>query len=190
MRRNPVAMLVCLPLALAKPLYANVLPDACGSDAVSFKVKVAEATKKQPMPPALEAPEAGKAQIVFVELVDSSGIFVTTPTTRFGVDGQWVGADRGGSYFALTVTPGEHHLCANWQSEDKWESSQVGMAPLTAEAGKVYYFAAKIVRNNYNHGTTASFDFVELNDDEGKYRVKALWPSTFTPEKNAWESRR
>jgi hypothetical protein len=37
-------------------------------------------------------------------------------TVRIGLDGTWAEASHGKSYFAFSVTPGEHHLCANWQS--------------------------------------------------------------------------
>ena len=33
-----------------------------------------------------------------------------------GVDGVWVGPTHGDSYLYFAVAPGEHHLCASWQS--------------------------------------------------------------------------
>ncbi len=38
------------------------------------------------------------------------------PTVKWGVDGNWVGATQRDTYFYLSVDPGEHHLCAEWES--------------------------------------------------------------------------
>jgi len=53
------------------------------------------------------------------------------PTTRAGVDGEWVGVAEGFSYFIFSVYPGEHHLCASWQT---WVGSGVDAAHKTAAA--------------------------------------------------------
>jgi len=60
---------------------------------------------------------------------------------RVGVDGNWVGANNGKSYFFFQVPPGEHNICAEWQSGTfKKTSERIGEAmELTAEAGKTYY---------------------------------------------------
>jgi hypothetical protein len=129
------------------------------------------------------------AQIVFVETIDRRGEMGGT-TTRFGMDGKWVGANQGNSYFGLAVAPGEHHLCANWQATGR--KKNVGMATFTAEAGKVYFYEAKIVmkyqRVAYGSGIGGglreeSFDLAQLSNDEGKYRVKLSALSTWKPNK-------
>jgi hypothetical protein len=94
---------VTLLLMLTGIARAQMWPAGCGKDDVQFKVKT---DKKQPV---RSSPEAGKAQIIFVEAV--KGPFGTAPIARFGVDGAWVGADRGTSYFVVSVDPGEHQLC-------------------------------------------------------------------------------
>ena len=68
----------------------------CGSDDVEFSVTTDES--KHPTP----APENGKALIY---LVQNGGTF------KFGADGEWLGALKGGTYFYASVEPGEHHLC-------------------------------------------------------------------------------
>jgi hypothetical protein len=95
------------PLAQA---HATVLPDACGDDKVKFDVK----TQKDQPPPV--PPEAGKSQLLLIENNDPQVSGFSYATIRFGTDGAWVGADKGNSYFVLTVNPGEHQLCASWQS--------------------------------------------------------------------------
>jgi hypothetical protein len=60
------------------------------------------------------------------------------------LDGTWVGANHGNSYFYLTVEPGEHHLCANWQSFVGFGARhQSAAAHFTTEAGQSYYFTVK-----------------------------------------------
>lgn len=101
----------------------------CGPSAGMFDVDTTDS--KHP----LGQPEAGKALVYF--FVD----FVTAPTMRVGVDGNWVGATQGKSYFFFQVAPGEHNICTEWQSGTfKKSSEREGEAiHLTAEAGNTYY---------------------------------------------------
>ncbi len=182
------AVLLCAALVPTVQTRAKtVLPDACGKDEIQFKVKVAHLPDGESYS-APAPPEAGKAQIVFIEVLDTSGMIFTTPTTRFGVDGEWVGADKGLSRFSIDVSPGVHHVCVNWQSENWDEARNVGMDTFTAEAGKVYYYEVKISRkqavlagaeSNVMPLTNVSFTFSQVSEDEGSYRVKASPPSTF-----------
>ena len=64
---NPrlVALFLCASLlSVAQARAKTVLPDACGEDKVKFEVTT---QKNQPVP---AGPDAGKAQIIFVETVD------------------------------------------------------------------------------------------------------------------------
>ena len=185
--KNIVLLAIATAMILPVPVLAKtILPDACGDDKVKFEVK----TEKDQPPPA--APEAGKAQIVFVE--DNAHMVAAFhyATVRFGLDGAWAGAAYGDSYFVVPVAPGEHHLCADWEGNKRG----VGTAAFTAEAGKVYYFAAKAGLAGGGGGEyvaptmgangamtggghvagapgVATFDFGQLSEDDGKYRVKA-----------------
>jgi hypothetical protein len=74
----------------------------------------------------------------------------------------------------VTVNPGVHHLCASWQSALGGIEKNVDVASFTAEPGKVYYFAANVkVIPIGDNNATYDFSLTQLNDDEGKYRVKA-----------------
>lgn len=158
MRNHVKAVLFAVLLALAVPVWARTLPDACGSDAIKFDVST-------PDGPALPAgPAAGKARIVFVEDNNQMTSFFSYPTARYGIDGAWVGANRHNSYFAVDVTPGLHHLCGNWQGTGYFD-----LAPLTAEPDKVYYFAVQVMIVGKE---SVTFAFVQLNDDQVKYRMK------------------
>jgi hypothetical protein len=180
---NPrlAVLLLCAALFPAVQSRAKtILPDACGDDSVKFDVT---ALKNQPAP---EPPPAGSAQIVFVEEQNARASFHLI-TVRYGVDGNWAGANYGDSYFALNVTPGIHHLCVNAQGDKK----AVGVTSFTAEAGKVYYYEASttvtrsgggVVTMNGPGGPSTGmapgsinklFQFTQLSEDEGKYRIKA-----------------
>jgi hypothetical protein len=175
---NPklVLMLFCASLCAGVQAHAKtILPDSCGDDKVKFSVKPGD---PQPAP---ALPPAGKAQIVFIENLEEYGMYMTEPSTRFGVDGTWVGANKGNSYFVSAVDPGMHHLCVNWQSSKESESSKVSMASFTAEANKVYFFQVKVLLRQDSQGWVKerTFELTQLNEDDGKYRVKASVPATW-----------
>ncbi len=188
---NPrlVLLLLCATLLPAVQARAKtILPDACGDDSVKFDVK----TEKDQPPPA--PPAAGKAQIVFIENENQGLGLGMHATVRFGVDGAWVGANNDNSYFVVDVDPGVHHLCVSWQSSLKTIKKSIDVASFTAEPGKVYYYAANVIltviRGASGPGVTsggggANIDFglAPLNEDEGKYRVKAWKLSTWKTNK-------
>ncbi|MGD0790976.1 MAG: hypothetical protein ABR920_04325 [Terriglobales bacterium] len=167
------ALFFCASLACAGQLWATTLPDSCGNDKVKFDVKTEEG---QPAP---AGPAEGKAQIVFIENENQMiGAFMYA-TVRFGMDGAWVGANYGNSYFALTVDPGVHHLCASWQSSLGRLKKNVDLTSFTAEPGQVYYFAAQVTVASRD---SMIFGLSQLNEDEGKYRVKLSKLSTSKPK--------
>ena len=158
-------------------LHAWALPDSCGKDDVKFKVATGTS---QPLLPAIEA---GKAQIIFLETEDTAGMVLSGVEARLGVDGAWVGATKGNSYFVASVSPGQHHLCANWPAEFAAEWQRTGVAPLNAEVGRVYYFRVKIRHVRIKDMEDHSLDLMPVNEDEGKYLTKFLPLSTSTLKK-------
>jgi hypothetical protein len=182
-----VSALVVLAFLASTASAKTVLPDACGDSKTNFDVKT-QADQPEPA-----APAAGKAQIVFIETIDKPfgcGMSTTgcSPTYRFGLDGTWAGATKGNSYFVVSVDPGVHHVCTV-------SGKNVGVDSFTAEAGKVYYYQAKVVikRSAVSiNGPDAmgsgqminkDFDFSQVNEDQGKYRIKASELATSTPKK-------
>jgi hypothetical protein len=183
MKSRLVLLLLSASLVSAGGAHAKtILPDACGDDSVKFDVK-AEMSKTPPAPPV-----EGKAQIVFIENENHAiGPFMYA-TVRFGLDGAWAGANNNNSYFTMTVDPGVHHVCVSWQSALRMLKKSIDVASFTAEPGKIYYFAANVkVIPVGDSNATFDFNLAQLDDDEGKYRVKA-WklaasrPSAFAPE--------
>ncbi len=120
------------------PARAANLPEGCGPLETQFKVKLDKKAQR------LSAPHAGQAQIVFVESLD--GEFGSGPVSRFAVDNAWVGADKGASYFSITVAPGTHQICASRQSGIALERANVGGLKLDAQPGNTYFLAFKIKR--------------------------------------------
>jgi hypothetical protein len=169
MKTRFILLLFCLSLVSAIQARAvTILPDACGDDKVHFDVKT---EKGQPAP---APPEAGKAQIVFIENENQMLGLGMYATIRFGLDGSWAGANYNNSYFVVNVDPGVHHLCVSWQSALKMLKKSIDVASFTAEPGKVYYYAADVtVKAAGNNGVNIDFGLSPLDDDEGKYRVKA-----------------
>lgn len=117
---------------------------ACGPKDVKFSVKP-DATQ-HPAP----QPEPGRALIYVVEdlgqcseCTGHGNTFLTNVSmalTKMGMDGTWMGANRGNSYLFFAADPGEHHLCINWQSALEVRNRAYAMANFTAEEGKIYYF--------------------------------------------------
>jgi hypothetical protein len=141
----------------------------CGPTEVHFDVKLDKTQHPSPQP------DAGKALVFVFEEDETAG---EAPTTRVGVDGNWMGANQPASYFFFPVEPGEHHLCTNWQ-ETIDRLSRLGAAlNFTAESGKTYYFRTTI---------TAVRDYEiyleSVNSAEGQFLISSDVLSTAQPKK-------
>jgi hypothetical protein len=90
-------------------------------------------------------------------------------TTRVGLDGAWIGANRGDSYFFFPVEPGEHHLCSDWHvGFVAGGGTKVSLASFTAEAGKTYYFRVRTMGAK-DMGNILDLD--PVNSDQGQFLV-------------------
>jgi hypothetical protein len=149
------------------------LPPACGPAHVSFD---AEEQSDRPTPP---PPEPGKAQVFFIQ-DDGPGGDDQHYTIKIGLDGAWTGAYKHNSYFTLSAEPGEHHVCANVQS-NLAAGQIVALAHFTAEAGKVYYFRTRLI-----FSLAASdfyLDLSQTDSDEAKYLISSYPLSTWKAKK-------
>jgi hypothetical protein len=136
MMKTILVVLLFAASVLAQDQAPTARPAAgCGPNEIKFDVK----TDQRQHP--IGQPESGKALVyVFAdENTDNAGIRIGGLTTRIGLDGAWVGANKGKSYFFFSVDPGDHRLCTNWQSGVS-SRSKLGSAAITEEAGKIYYF--------------------------------------------------
>ena len=144
-----ILLLSCCALGQDKAAV-SAAKGACGPQDAEFEV-VADDSQHP-----TATPEDGKALIYVVH--------ETAPgTTRFGLDGKWLGALKPGTYFFSSIDPGERHLCAISRIG---LSHHVSLHDLKAEAGKTYYFVTRFT--NYGPDSLA---LNEVNSDEGKYLV-------------------
>ena len=171
----PVVLVLTFSLlAQAQSGETRVAP-SCGPDKAKFEVK----TERNPH--LVRQPDAGKALVYFLE-DNSAFASLPRPTTRAGVDGAWVGAAQGNSFFYFSVDPGEHHLCACRQT---WVGPGVAQktaaAHFTAEPGGVYYFR---VKNIFRRDAGRPFIKLEqLDSDEGQLLASNFSLSTFQLKK-------
>ena len=183
MKQAMAVFLFCIMFVMGNQLRAARLHDACGDDQAHFDVKT---EKDAPAPAALET---GKARIVFIGRIDAPGCLGCGDfAPRIGVDGTWVGATKGNSYFVLDVAPGMHNVCADWKSLSAAPRRNWGVASFTAEAGQTYFFEAKIEPGGEGPSdpslirTHWVLDLKQLDDDKGWDRVKnsdlATWTQT------------
>jgi hypothetical protein len=145
---------------------------ACGPSSVKFDAKQ-DATQH----PVAQADPA-KAVVFIVQEIGEKQC-KRCALTKAGLDGAWIGANQGSSYFFFSTEPGEHHLCLNWQSRLDWVSRMFAFANFTAEPGKVYYFRARIFPGHFDY----SFDLDPLNSDQGKFLVASSAFSVSHPKK-------
>lgn len=141
-------------LLLAAPAFAQTQDSAaaarsaagCGPEAVEFDVKVDKAQHS------LAQPVTGKAAVVVLEQEKyDPGFKIGAVTTRVGIDGAWVGANHGSSFLTFQVGPGEHRICAQWQSSLKRISKLASAATLVAEAGQTYFFETRVDERTHDH---------------------------------------
>ncbi|HEX9763788.1 MAG TPA: DUF2846 domain-containing protein [Candidatus Acidoferrales bacterium] len=99
---------------------------ACGPENVKHSARTDKKQHPTPEPPADKA-------LIYVLRPTMSGNKVQT---KLGVDGKWMGVNRGDNYFFFTLEPGEHYFCS--LAENK------SVLALKVEAGKTYYLQQKI----------------------------------------------
>jgi hypothetical protein len=132
----------------------------CGPAKIEFNVK----TDKNQHP--VIQPESGKALVYVIEdVANPSAMTFGEVTTRVGLDGSWVGANHGQSYVSFAVEPGEHRVCADWQSSLKGLQKLSGAADLTVEAGKTYYYRSEV---------TIPLNVQGNDHPEGQVKLKAV----------------
>jgi hypothetical protein len=159
------AALVVILFAASAFAQDHAIGSACGPAAAHFDTQTGAQQ-------AITQPQEGKGQVYVIEVFDKVVGELSRPTLRVGLDGAWVGADKGNSYLSFSVDPGEHHLCTNWQSRWKRFSNRAAFTSFTSDPGKIYYFRARIREVGGSSGaSTFSLDLEPVNDDEGKYLV-------------------
>jgi hypothetical protein len=164
--------LIALLFALAALAQAQTagLPAACGPKDSSFDVKL-DKSQQTPAPP-----EPGKARVYFIQNLGPRNFIAVI---NVGLDGAWVGANKDNSYFSVSVVPGGHHVCENVKSHFSVYGRLVEFADFTAEAGKVYYFRARLSFGE----NQPSLELEPVDSDQAKYLIASYPLSVSRPKK-------
>jgi hypothetical protein len=174
--KSLAALLIVAPFAIGQTQAAQpVAAGGCGPAAVHFQIK----TEKHAHPAV--QPENGKALVYFIQ-DDTEFQSRPRPSTRFGLDGAWVGATNANSYFYVSVDPGEHRLCSSWQSFVGVTTGHTAAAlSFKAEPGQTYYF---LVRNSWisELQKPAELELKPVNDAEGELLASKFSLSTSHPK--------
>jgi hypothetical protein len=141
---------------------SGVATSACGPKDATFDVKLDKTQHT------LAQPEPGKALVYFIEEKGA--------VAQIGLDGAWVGANKNSSYFAVSAEPGEHHVCAYVQTPRGIPGVPLGFLHFTAEAGRVYYFDARVV-----YGGESYLFLGPVDSDQAEYLIASYPLSVSTP---------
>jgi hypothetical protein len=137
---------------------------ACGKPNIKFEVKTS--------PVASPGAEPDKAIVFFIEQDLTTRVYVT-PSTRLGMDGEWLGATSGNSYAFFAVSPGVHHLCADTKFGGVGGEGQAFLH-FQAKAGATYYFEVRNTRvgdPKWSSEELHDVSLAQLDEDEGEYLV-------------------
>ncbi len=159
---------------------ASATAPGCGEKQIKWDVTTDRS--KHPV----VSPEPGKSVIYFLQ-DDSYFQSRPRPTTRFGLNGAWVGATQSNAYFYVAVDPGEIHVCADWQSFVVMNAARTTAAShFTAEAGKSYFFLVRNrAINNNQHGPDepADLKLEQIDSDEAQLLMSKFGFSSSHPRK-------
>jgi hypothetical protein len=137
---------------------AEAQRSACGELTAKFEVKTS--------PYVSPGAETEKAVVFIIERDLTTRTFAT-PSTRLGMDGEWLGATSGNSYSFFVVTPGIHHLCADTKFGGLGGAGQAFLH-FKANAGATYFFE---IRNTRVGDELRDVALEQLDEDEGEYLV-------------------
>lgn len=151
-----LTFLLATQISFAQDKNAEKLK-ACGTGDMDFKIETDKTQHPTPDAPA-----------------DKALIYVLRPTmigfgiqSKFAVDGEWKGVNRGKTYFYLMVDPGEHYFCSQAENQD-W-------LKMTVEAGRTYYLQQKVQMGFFKART----NLVMITTEEGVKKLKDVNLSVF-----------
>jgi hypothetical protein len=144
MKRFP---LLLLAIFLAAPFAAAQKMTLCGPDVHHSTKRVKQRAKIE-----MAAPPSDKAMV-----------YVVRPTrygagyqTKLSMDGNWVGVNKGDSYFVFLADPGRHEFCS--------QAENASRLTLNLEAGKIYYLQQHVRTGMWK----AQNELSQLDDSAGR----------------------
>ena len=180
MRRYLMASLLVVAAAAtfapsSRAHTASASAPGCGTTDTKFEIKTVSSSHPY------VKPEPGKAMVYFLQ-DDTAFASHPRPSTRFGLDGEWIGGTQSNSYFYVAIDPGEHHMCGEWQNfVGLTNGHKSGAASFNAEDGGTYFF---IVRDVYiRENTPATMYLDALDPDEAQLLMSKFAFATSHPKK-------
>jgi hypothetical protein len=179
MGRFILLLFVCAAPVIAQDRSTDLRAAAgCGPAATEFSVQV---DKNQHV---VKQPEAGKALVYVIAQENWDDSYnIGEITTRIGLDGIWVGANNGQSYLSFSLTPGEHHVCVDWQSSLASRQQLSEAVELTAEAGKIYYLRTTILPTGLAERRRERLWLEQVDPAEGLLLLSKAGQSTWKEKK-------
>jgi hypothetical protein len=160
-------------MALSNPMQTPAALRACGPSGIKEHVGL-DTTRPLPAAPSKNA----LVYFVFDTHIWGGLFHPRGPVVQIGVDGKWVGALQGKSYFPLRLAPGKHHVCFE---ESAWRFGHyVNLVQLQAQPGKTYFLSAYMLdaENPNGDGGGMYMTARPLNRDEGALLVQSSALST------------
>jgi hypothetical protein len=173
MKHAVTSFLLCALFVIGNQLRATTLPDACGDEKVKVDVAVQKPSSAPP------AANATTATLVFVQRLGGSCIGCSV--SRVGLDGTWIGANKGASFFSVTTAPGDHHVCALWEAPLAKIENRVGLTDFEALAGQIYYFETEITPRSTGE---FALRMKPISADMGTFLVSRSKQSVAIPKPN------
>jgi hypothetical protein len=171
------AVLLCtlfLPSTLA---IGQKLPPSCGDPHVFLNVKTSRTA------PAISA-DPSTATLIFVQ---RNSHCLGCSIVQIGIDGAWVGGNKGDSWFATTIAPGPRHICAYWRgspmriSEDPhWLESRLWLTDMQAQTGQTSYYEVVVIADTDTSGFMVRLE--PISPDEAKFLIAGSSLATSLPK--------
>lgn len=124
-------------------------------------------------------PASGESLVYVVQDVQEQVPANSSLVTRFGVDGRWVGANRGRSYFYMELQPGTHHLCVSGQWTRLRSENSIALRRIIMDNGQVYYVRVRFL---YPAEGGISLGLETVDEDEGRFLVDSSAYSESHPQ--------
>jgi hypothetical protein len=171
-----VSFFTASAFAQAQQEAAARMAAGCGPSDVQFTVK----NDKSAHP---FAPAKDNSALVYVfgnQDIDNVALHIGGVITRWGVDGEWVGATDRRSYISFAVAAGEHRLCTSRQSSLKSVTDIAAALSFTAAAGKTYYFRTHTPVHNKDAVRGDEVELLAVDPAEAQILIASSSLSTFT----------
>jgi hypothetical protein len=164
-------LIVTLGCAMALPSLCRAQADASGPSRKADEDSACGTGEKETN---FSQKTDKKAHPMGEQAADKALIYVLRPTmlgyaiqTKLAVDGQWMGVNRGDSYFFFSLAPGQHYFCSRAENHS--------LLALKVEAGETYYLQQEIRMGVMK----AQNELTVMNDYKAKEKLEKLHLSTW-----------